>query len=93
VNNILDQLLVFSQKSVTSVQGATVTAGFDVEMLFVAQRLGYRIKEVPVEWDYRHSRRVNLLKDSMRGVQELLRIRGADLKGAYSGKTRLETGD
>jgi glycosyltransferase involved in cell wall biosynthesis len=93
VNNILDQLFVFSQKSVTSVQGATVTAGFDVEMLFVAQRLGYRIKEVPVEWDYRHSRRVNLLKDSMRGVQELLRIRGADLKGAYSGKTRLETGD
>jgi glycosyltransferase involved in cell wall biosynthesis len=93
VNTILDQLHVFSQKNVNSVQGATVTAGFDVEMLFVAQRLGYRIKEVPVEWDYRHSRRVNLLKDSMRGVQELLRIRGADLKGAYSGKARLETGD
>ncbi len=93
VNPILDRLSVFSQKNVTSVQGATVTAGFDVEMLFVAQKLGYRIKEVPVEWDYRHSRRVNLLKDSLRGVQELLRIRGADLKGAYSGKASLKPGD
>jgi len=59
--------------------------GFDVELLFVAQRLGYRIKEVPVAWDYRHSRRVNLLRDSLRGLRELIEIRAADLRGAYDG--------
>jgi glycosyltransferase involved in cell wall biosynthesis len=84
IEPILSHLHLYNQQQVTQVQGATVTAGFDVEMLFVAQKLGYRIKEVPVEWDYRHSRRVNLLKDSVRGVRELIEIRAADFRGAYS---------
>lgn len=90
IKPILSHLYLYNQQQVTRVQGATVTAGFDVEMLFVAQKLGYRIKEVPVEWDYRHSRRVNLLKDSVRGVRELLRIRWADMQGAYTRKPRAE---
>ena len=80
---ILDHLALYNPAQAAAVQGATVTAGFDVEMLFVAQKLGYRVKEVPVEWDYRFSRRVNLLRDSMRGVQELIAIRVADLRGMY----------
>jgi glycosyltransferase involved in cell wall biosynthesis len=80
---ILNRLSVYSQRDVREVQGASVSAGFDVEMLFVAQKLGYRVQEVPVEWDYRFSRRVNLLKDSIRGIDELIRIRAADAKGAY----------
>lgn len=90
VKPILNHLYLYNQSHVNEVQGATVTAGFDVEMLFVAQRLGYKVREVPVEWDYRHSRRVNLLKDSLRGVRELLRIRLADARGAYTGKTPRE---
>ncbi len=80
---ILSTLHLYSQRDIRAVQGASVSAGFDVEMLFVAQKLGYRICEVPVEWDYRFSRRVNLLKDSLRGVRELLSIRAADARGAY----------
>ncbi|MCL6509671.1 MAG: glycosyltransferase [Anaerolineae bacterium] len=83
IRPILDHLYLYDLSKPADVQGATVTAGFDVEVLFVAQRLGYRVKEVAVEWDYRHSRRVNLLKDSLRGVRELIEIRAADLKGAY----------
>lgn len=86
VGPILDRLHLYNFANHAEVHGATVTAGFDVEVLFVAQRLGYRVKEVPVEWDYRHSRRVNLLRDSLRGVRELLEIRAADLRGAYSGR-------
>jgi glycosyltransferase involved in cell wall biosynthesis len=82
---LLDQLYLYNFSRSAEAQGATVTAGFDVELLFVAQRLGYRIKEVPVAWDYRHSRRVNLLKDSLRGLRELIEIRAADLRGAYGG--------
>jgi hypothetical protein len=67
-----------------AIQGASVTSGFDVELLFVARKLGYRIKEVPVEWDYQRTRRVNLLKDSWRGLRDLVSIRLADWRGAYS---------
>jgi glycosyltransferase involved in cell wall biosynthesis len=83
IQPILNHLHLYNLSQQESVQGATVTAGFDVEMLFVAQKLGYKVKEVPVEWDYRHSRRVNLLKDSVRGLRELLEIRMADMRGEY----------
>ncbi len=81
---ILDRLYLYNFARQGEVRGARVTAGFDVEVLFVAQRLGYKVKEVPVEWDYRHSRRVNLWRDSLRGVRELIDIRAAELRGAYT---------
>ena len=84
VEPILSRLSLYGQQADKEVKGATVTSGFDVEMLFVARKLGYRIKEAPVEWDYQRTRRVNLLKDSVRGVRDLLRIRLADLRGAYA---------
>jgi dolichyl-phosphate beta-glucosyltransferase len=84
VEAIFSRLNLYGQQVDQEVKGATVTSGFDVEVLFVARKLGYRIKEVPVEWDYQHTRRVNLLKDSLRGVRDLLRIRLADLRGAYA---------
>ena len=86
VRAIVPRLSLYGGSQDSPVKGAAVTSGFDVEMLFVARKLGYQIKEVPVEWDYRHSRRVNLLKDSLRGVRDLLRIRFADWRGEYEGK-------
>lgn len=86
IGPILDRLHLYDFAQQAQVQGATVTAGFDVEVLFVAHKLGFKVKEVPVEWDYRHSRRVNLMKDSLRGVRELIEIRAADLRGAYAPK-------
>jgi cellulose synthase/poly-beta-1,6-N-acetylglucosamine synthase-like glycosyltransferase len=84
VQPILGGLRLYGPMDGTAIHGASVTSGFDVEMLFVARRLGYRIKEVPVEWDYRRTRRVNLLKDSWRGLRDLVSIRLADWRGAYS---------
>lgn len=82
----LGRLHLYAQDTDEEIKGATVTSGFDVELLFVARKLGYRIKEVPVEWDYQRTRRVNLVWDSVRGLGDLLRIRLADLHGAYSVK-------
>jgi dolichyl-phosphate beta-glucosyltransferase len=82
----LSRLSIYAQATDQEIKGARVTSGFDVELLFVAKKLGYRIKEVPVEWDYQRSRRVNLLKDSLRGLGDLLRIRLADMRGAYKTK-------
>jgi len=53
-----------------------------VEILYIAQN-GYKIKEVPVEWLYVETRRVNPVKDSIAGVMDLLRIKMKDSRGEY----------
>lgn len=63
--------------------GSMVTAGFDIEMLFLAKKLGYKIKEVPVEWHYVETRRVNPLTDSWQGLMDILKIRANAWRGMY----------
>lgn len=65
------------------VQGSMVTAGFDIEVLFLAKKLGYKIQEVPVEWHYVETRRVNPIKDSWQGLVDIVRIRINAWKGVY----------
>lgn len=47
---------------------------FDIEVLHVALRLGYRIAEVPVHWMHREGSKVRLLRDAVRMFFALLRI-------------------
>lgn len=56
---------------------------FDVEIIYIAKKLGLRIKEVPVIWVNDPNSKVNLVKDSVRMFLELLRIRINSLKGIY----------
>ncbi len=65
------------------VSGSNVSAGFDVELLYLAQKIGYKIKEVPVSWLYVETRRVNPIKDSIEGFMDLLRIKAKALRGEY----------
>lgn len=67
----------------SNISGSNVTAGFDVELLYLASRMGYKIKEVPVEWLYVETRRVNPINDSINGLIDLLRISSNKLKGKY----------
>lgn len=67
--------------------GPRVTAGFDVEVLFIAQKLGYKIKEVPVEWHYVDTRRVSPLMDSLDALVDIIKIRLNSLSGFYNGST------
>lgn len=66
-----------------TIQGSSVTAGFDVELLYIATLHGYKIKEVPVEWLYVESRRVSPIKDSVDGLMDLFRIKKNIIKGIY----------
>lgn len=65
------------------VHGSSVSAGFDVELLYLAQKMGYKIKEVPVKWLYVETRRVNMLKDSVEGFVDLMRMKRNDVLGKY----------
>ncbi len=56
---------------------------FDVEMLYIAKRLGYRIREVPIQWFNSPSTKVNAIIDSFRMFTDLIRIRLNDWKGLY----------
>lgn len=64
------------------VRGSAVT-GFDVEILFLAQRMGYRIKEVPVEWYFAETSSVDPIKDSLRNLRDVIRIRLNGAHGRY----------
>jgi glycosyltransferase involved in cell wall biosynthesis len=66
------------------VQGAAVTA-YDVELLYLARRRGYRVAEVPVPWRYGTETKVNPLRDSWRNLMDVLRVRWFALRGMYQG--------
>lgn len=59
------------------------TGAFDVELLFLGRRSGYRIAEVPVLWSHNETDRVSPIKDSVRMLRDILRIRWAGLRGVY----------
>lgn len=72
-----------SHKGFKTIHGSSVTAGFDIELLYVAKSLGYKIKEIPVDWLYVETRRVSPLKDSAEGFIELFRIRKKISSNSY----------
>lgn len=70
-------------KGFSEIKGSSVTAGFDIELLYLGKKFGYKIKEVPVDWLYVETRRVSPIKDSIEGMMDLLRIKYNILKGVY----------
>ncbi len=57
---------------------------FDVEVLYLAHKYGFSVKEVPVIWRDSPKTSVKLIRDSIRMFLGLLKIRYNDLKGRYS---------
>lgn len=64
-------------------KGGAVNAGFDVELLYLAKKYGFKIAEVPVEWRYVDTERVQVVKDALAAIYDMLRIRWNDLAGKY----------
>lgn len=59
------------------------TGAFDVELLYLARKHGFNIKEVPITWIHNTTDRVSPVKDSFRMLRDIVRIRWADLTGQY----------
>jgi dolichyl-phosphate beta-glucosyltransferase len=56
---------------------------FDVEILFIARRLGYRIVEVPIPWYFDPDSRMRLVGDTLHILREIMEIRQNWRKGLY----------
>jgi dolichyl-phosphate beta-glucosyltransferase len=56
---------------------------FDVELLLMALRRGYRVDEVPVNWTHQPGSKINVVTDGLRMAADLFRIRAFALSGAY----------
>ena len=57
--------------------------GFDVEILYLARRRGYRVQQLAIDWYYDADSRVRGLSDSLSMLGEILRIRLYALLGFY----------
>jgi glycosyltransferase involved in cell wall biosynthesis len=56
---------------------------FDVEILYIARRRGYRIVEVPIQWYYRPNSRVSPITDSLKMIREVWRVQQNGRAGIY----------
>lgn len=56
--------------------------GFDAEALFIAQKLGFRIAEIPVRWDHVDGSKVSMLNGAQ-SFLDLAKIRWYQLAGRY----------
>jgi dolichyl-phosphate beta-glucosyltransferase len=64
------------------VRGRALTA-FDVEVLYLATRTGYRIEEIPVRWEYDPQSRRIPLRDAARMLGDVIKVRWMAAQGAY----------
>jgi dolichyl-phosphate beta-glucosyltransferase len=62
---------------------------FDAEVLFLAQRFKYRIKQVPVSWHDEAGTKVRLWKDAITSLRGLMRIRMNASRGLYRARQRV----
>lgn len=58
--------------------------GFDPEILFIAIKRGYSIREVPVTWGHDERSRISYLKDGIKMLEDIAFIRWNAITGVYS---------
>jgi dolichyl-phosphate beta-glucosyltransferase len=60
--------------------------GYDLELLYVAQRRGYRIDEVPINWTDQPGSKVHVARDGLHTLRELFAVRRDFARGQYARK-------
>ena len=79
---IIKKMRVFSiEKKIT---GSSVSAGFDLEFLFIAKKLHYKILEIPVVWRHVETKNVNFIKDTLETLRDILVIKWNDITKKYT---------
>ena len=57
--------------------------GFDIEILYIAQRSGMTVEEIGIDWRHDRGSKVRPVRDSLRTLSEVLRVRANHLLGRY----------
>lgn len=73
-------------RPVVTIDGPAVDPGFDVELLYLGRKFGYKISEVTVDWHHQETRRVRFFYDMISGIQGLLTVRWRSITNAYKVK-------
>jgi len=70
---IVNNLKVFHNNRQAS--GSSVTAGFDLEFLFLASKLRFKIAEIPVSWRHVETKNVSFIKDTIETLKDIIKIK------------------
>jgi dolichyl-phosphate beta-glucosyltransferase len=65
--------------------------GFDVEVLYLARRLGFPILQTPLDWEHREGSRISPARDVLKMLADIVRVRSNAALGRYSGYSRPTT--
>ena len=79
--DVFERLVLFGPNT-PEIKVPRVSA-FDVEVLFIARKFKYKIKEVHVIWNYIKTVRVHPIRDSIQNFLDVLKVKVNDLKGLY----------
>ncbi|MBN2407376.1 MAG: glycosyltransferase family 2 protein [Elusimicrobia bacterium] len=62
----------------------TITGfGFDIEILYIAYKAGYNIKEVPISWKSSKTTKVRLIPDSIGVLKDIIKIKIKSILSKY----------
>jgi dolichyl-phosphate beta-glucosyltransferase len=77
---------MYTQQAAKRLHQAQTLMGFsfDLEVLYLASKLGYKIAEVPVAWRDAPGSKVDTRKEAQRFLRDLLKIKLNDLRGVYA---------
>lgn len=82
IQEVFPQMLKIWEAKKSS--GAAVNAGFDIELLYISKKEGFKISEVPVQWRHVGTERVQMISDAIEAIKDMIRIRVNDIKGVYA---------
>ncbi|MFH1633572.1 MAG: dolichyl-phosphate beta-glucosyltransferase [Chloroflexota bacterium] len=60
---------------------------FDIELLYIARRRGFRIVEVPIPWYYSPETKINPIRDALQMMRDIITIRRNARRGLYDLQT------
>lgn len=81
---VIQNMKLFDRK--VEVRGSSVSAAFDLEFLFLANKMGNTIKEVPVTWRHVETKNVTFIHDTIETLRDIAKIKYYDVTGEYKFK-------
>ena len=67
--------------------------GFDIELLYIAKKRGYKIKQVPITWYFDADSRMRIIGDSLNLLVEIWQIRRNWFWGIYAKRNETRQSD